>query len=50
LNTFSPKLSFATENIEFPKIEMMQEHRQQQASVGQMPFHFWHMLKMFELF
>jgi hypothetical protein len=29
---------------------MMQEHRQQQASVGQTPFHFWHMLKMFELF
>jgi hypothetical protein len=27
----------------------MQEHRQQQVSVGQMPFHFWHMLKMFEL-
>jgi hypothetical protein len=29
---------------------MMQEHRQQQASMGQTPSHFWDMLKMFELF
>jgi hypothetical protein len=34
----------------FKRGSMMQEHRQQQASVGQTPFHFWHMLKMFEFF
>jgi hypothetical protein len=29
---------------------LMQEHRQQQASMGQTPSHFWHMLKLFAIF